>query len=472
MLLLAACQPEEVPVGTSDTRIDHNGGKAVESIAPDSCVSDDGSVHAVWQDDRDGVAAIWYNGSSDAGRTWRARDTQINDGAAAATSPQVACSADSVFVVWQDTRDSAYAYNNVYIDISTDNGRTWLEDDVLLDGDTEGDHDSLEPRILAVGERVYVAWFDNTDGAFDIWFQRSKNSGEKWLSAPSRVDTDTAGEAYSASPRIAADGDGRVVVVWEDARDGNSDVYANVSTDDGETWAASDTRLDGGDEVGANNSFLPQVSMSGDAVYAVWHDEREGEERDIFLNGSADGGDSWFAEAVRVDSDAEGTSDSIYPQVAADGDVVHVVWQDDRAGGYDVYHRRSTDGGQTFTDQESRMDTDQSGEAQSYNPVITAGDGTVLVGWEERRNDLDAVGFNDLYYNWSSNAGESFAAEDLRINSNEPGTSYAVDLNLMRFNKSLLAVWADGRFGSSDILFGTLQIGEASEYIPPETEEK
>lgn len=456
------------PEATLDIKVDHNNkDDAVESIAPRGCFAA-GHLYAVWQDDRDGTPGVWFNASVDAGATWMTADVELS-GDAGAYAPDIACARDTVYVVWEDERDGDLLYRNIYANVSTNGGRDWKVEAIPLDGDPDGDAMSLGPRLAVVEDAAYVAWFDNRDGAYDIYLQATPDQGESWLAAPTRVDSDTAGESYSAWPRLAANAD-RVVVAWEDSRAGATDIYANVSDPTGEAFGA-DARLDRGDEAGEHNSFVPSIAMVDDAVYVAWHDERNGENRDVFLNVSTDGASSWLDDPKRADSDAAGQADSINPQVAAIGDRVHVVWQDDRAGGYDVMHRRSTDRGASWAVGENRMDTDTAGESQSYDPVLSVRADNVLVGWQERRADANNVGFNDLYYNYSANAGADWAAEDLRINSNAPGTAYAVDLSLLPAGDGLIAVWADGRFGSSDIFSANRVLGAESVYIEPEEDE-
>lgn len=473
-VLLSACDgtpTEEETTATEDVKVDHAGDDAaVESVLPRSCFAD-GRLSVVWQDDRDGTPGIWFNASVDGGATWMVDDIPLDAGEVGAFAPDIACAGSTIYVVWEDERDGDLRYRNIYVNVSSDGGRTWLAEELRIDGDVEGEAMSLGPRVIATADAAYVAWFDNRHGAYDIYVQATVDAGATWLAEPTRVDTDDAGEAYSAWPRLAANTDGRVVVAWEDSRAGGTDIYANVSTDRGASFAEEDTRLDGGDDEGATNSFLPSLAMSGDHAYVVWHDERNGE-RDVFLSASSDGGASWAAEPSRVDSDAAGQSDAINPVVAAVEDRVHVAWQDDRSGGYDVYHRFSLDGGAAWAGDEVRMDTDVGGESQSFAPVLLVEADTVLVGWEDRRADADEVGFNDLYYNYSTDGGGIWNPEDLRINSNAPGSAYAVDLALALSGGDIVAIWADGRNGSSDIFCASRALGEASRYVaPPEPEE-
>jgi hypothetical protein len=467
-LFLAACQSggSDDPEATQDTRVDHAGkDDTFEAEAPRMCTTGDGQVYTVWQEDRTGQPAIWFNASNDVGRSWFPSDVQVNHGEALAAAPDVGCDGQHVWVVWEDARDGDLANHNIYLNSSEDGGITWREEDLLLDGDVEGDHMSLGPRVLARGDRVYVAWFDSPDGAYDIYLQASTDAGVTWRDAAERVDSDERGAAYSAWPRLAADGAGTVVVAWEDNRSGATDIYANASHDDGGSWGA-DTRLDGGDEPGSANSFSPSLALDGDDAYVVWHDERSGASRDVYLNHSADGGDTWLDEASRGDSDAEGMFDSINASVSAAGGRAQVVWQDDRAGGYDIYHRVFEDGDWKWG--ELRLDTDVGGEAQSYFPQVLAVGDAVLAVWQDYRSDAGNVGFNDLYYNFSEDRGNHWNAQDLRVNSNAPGSSYAVDAGLGIFDGHYAVVWADGRFGSGDIFYASRAFADGSFYVAPE----
>jgi hypothetical protein len=130
---------------------------------------------------------------------------------------------------------------------------------------------------------VYVVWYDWRNGDSDIYFNHSNDYGVSWQSSDIRLDTgDTAGAYNSYNPQVACS-DANVYVVWRDLRNGSADIYSNCSTDSGMNWQSSDTRLDTGDTAGANGSEDPQIACSGNNVYAVWRDYRNGS-TDIYFN--------------------------------------------------------------------------------------------------------------------------------------------------------------------------------------------
>lgn len=471
VLVMFGCSDPEKP--TEDISVDAAKGK-VDAFSPRACTTSDGTVHVAWFDNRDGENAIQYNRSGDGGVAWMPSPITLNTGKAAATNPAIACDDDFIYVVWEDVRDSEYGYPNIYANSSEDGGRHWAEEDTMLDADPEGDHISLSPQVVADGDNAYVVWADGVNGAYDIFVQSTTNAGQSWRDTPVRVDTNAEGAAYSANPRIATDGEGNVVVVWEDRRDGGSDIYANFSEDKAKTFSDDDIRLDGGDDKGSTDSFLPQVAMNEDGVYAAWHDNRYGDNQAILLNGSTSHGTEWWDDAQRVETDALDIADSQSPRVAVGGGRVHVVWQDNRAGGYDIFHRSKETGDKDWDleaddgeTEETRLESDWPGEAQSYEPVLDVAGSSVIVAWRDFRND-SGDSTNDLYYNYSNDAGETWQGDDFRINSNAPGSTYVTDAYIRRVDATFTAVWADGRTGYSRVYSASRAMGEESNYIEPE----
>jgi hypothetical protein len=133
-----------------------------------------------------------------------------------------------------------------------------------------------------------------------------------------------------------------VVAAWEDQRSGGGwgDVRMNRSTDGGATWLTSDVRLDT-DAPGSALSTSITIAGSGANVFVAWQDRRDGVFFDVRLNGSLDGGATWMASDVRLDTDEAGVSQSGPPQIVATGQKVRAVWDDARSGLADVYFTRS-----------------------------------------------------------------------------------------------------------------------------------
>jgi hypothetical protein len=462
LVVLAACKPSADKVlVSSDRRIDGADG-AVVSEGTRMCSTGAGRVIVVWTDDREqeGHPQVWSNRSDDVGATW-AGPVKLSDGEVGAFTPEIACSGDHVYLTWEDTRDGVLENGNIYARSSDDGGATF-GDEFALDGDEDGKAMSLEPQVVADGEDAYVVWFDGRSGAYDIYASGSDDGGATWKPAV-RVDGGNPGGGYSAHARAAYDGS-TLYVAWEDSRTGDhSDIYF-AKSDDGAASFSDDVRLDKGDGAGASDSFSPAISAEDGVVYVVWHDQRNGDGADILMNWSGDSGDTFEESAIAVETDNIGFFDSLYPKVLVTGGKGHIVWQDARSAGFDIYYRQADKG--KFAADEVRLDTDGAGFGNSLQPVISADGGDLAVLWQDRRADGEGVGYDELYYNFSKDAGASWADKDIRADSIKPGTHWAVDQNAIVQNNRLFAAWTDGRNGDADVYFQNVTLGEEATYIP------
>ncbi len=471
LALLLGCPTEQTGVPEwEDERIDHGDefNPEPESSPPVLCVSGN-YVYAAWHDTRSvDINNIYLQVSQDGGDSWNGTDMRINSnpgGEWTAENPAIACAGASIYIVWEDDRDGELQNKAIYFNVSHDAGGDWLEDDVNLTSDNEGDWNSMDAQVEVVGTHVYVTWYDGRDGAYDIYYTASSDSGMTWFEEV-RVDTDDAGYAYSAKPRMAVDGVGRVHVVWEDLRDSNNDIYFNTSGDDGVTWTASDTRIDVDSEqlngeVVANDpaeSFGGTVDGEDEGMVAVaWHDLRNGAYSDIYASVSLDHG-STFSTPMRLDTGAgPGVSDSLFPVLdVVDGNIL-VAYRDDRHNeGFDVFFTRSTDAGESFSE-EVALDFDE-GSSHSIEPqIVGMPSGNVVVGWVDR-GDPAADDWEDILYNYSTDGGESWNGEEIRVDDDERWTARSIGMRMALQDGELFFVWADYRLGEGDIFFRRMEL--------------
>jgi len=97
------------------------------------------------------------------------------------------------------------------------------------------------------------------------------------------VDVDLNEPTYN----VAASGN-TVWLVWNDNRDGAQEVFYQFSTDGGATWS-QDLRLTDDDDT---PSYFPSVALSGSDVHIVWGDQKN-YYTEVYYDYSSDGGSSW-----------------------------------------------------------------------------------------------------------------------------------------------------------------------------------
>jgi len=426
------------------------------------CVNDLGHIFVAWIDDRNGSDDLWMNRSTDRGDSWLVSDVQVDDGGDAQVSePVLACEGARVWLAWEDDRDGELDRRQIYLARSADFGQSFSAE-IVVDGDYEGENMSLEPRIAVDGERVHVAWYDDRNGAYDIFVASSEDAGATF-GEPVRVDADGAGESYSAMPTIAAE-NGQVFVAWEDSRHGSNDVVVACSENGGRSFG-KETRLDTADSPGLTHSFQPIVKADGGHAHVVWNDEVNGVGNDVFI---ASGSCNAWGPATRVDDSNAGFFESRLPTLEVSGATAHVAWTDNRNGAYDVFYRRVEAG--IPVGEEVRLDvgTDDGAShsiepALAFNPIGEQ----VVVAWNDGRADFEDFGYDDIFYNHASASGP-FAASDLRIDTVDAGVSFKTDLQIAITGRVLFAAWSDGRNGTADVYFHRVEIGDG--WVPPQWE--
>ena len=133
-------------------------------------------------------------------------------------------------------------------------------------------------------------------------------------------------------------------MVWADDTNvpGNSDILFRKS-------------IDGGNNFGNTlflsknhgRSFSPQIAASGNNVYVVWADNTTvNGNSDIFFRKSTDGGNT-FSFKLNISNTTGG---SFSPQIVV-SDNVYVVWADNTTltGNEDILFSKSTDDGNNFS---------------------------------------------------------------------------------------------------------------------------
>ena len=184
--------------------------------------------------------------------------------------------------------------------------------------------------------------------------------------------------AFSGNPNVAVSGS-VVHVVWYDSRDGDPELYYKRSSDGGLNWG-TDTRL----TLNLGPSIEPSISVSGSILHVVWREFRD-DNWEIYYKQSTNGGLSWDPDVRLTINDGI----SQYPNVSATDSIVHVVWQDQRDGNWEIYHKRSSDEGLTWS-ADSRVTNDSS---SSFSPSAVINGSTLHVVWTDDRD-----GNWEIYY--------------------------------------------------------------------------
>jgi len=307
----------------------------------------------------------------------------------------IATNGNFLHAVFEDYRDGN---DEIYYKRSIDGGTNW-EADLRLTNNTSN---SIFPSLAVSGSQVHLVWQEYRDGNWEIYYKRSQDGGTTW-SADTRLTNNTAD---SFNPSIAIS-NSQINVVWTDFRDNyNGEIYYKRSTDSGMNWD-TDTRL-------TNNpalSYYPSITATGSQVHVVWYDNRDGN-NEIYYKRSQNGGTTWETD-TRLTND---TAISYSPSVAVNGLKVHIVWFDFRDGNWEIYYKRSTDGG-TIWNADTRLTNNS---AKSIYPSIAVSGSQVNVVWQDER---DGNPNTEIYFKRSTDGGTIWDA-DTRLTNNNASSIY------------------------------------------------
>ncbi len=276
--------------------------------------------------------------------------------------------------------------------------------------------------------QLHLVWGDETPGNYEVYYKRSTNAGSTWTTA--RRLTWNSGDSLGLA--IAVDLSDRIHVVWEDSTPSDYEIYYKRSTDGGDTWSAT-RRLTW--MSGQSRGVKTAVDSSG-LLHVVWCDDTPGD-YEIYHKKSTDGGANWTS-AKRLTWTA---GFSGWPALAASpvGDL-HVVWSDDQSGSKAIYYKKSSDSGATWSAMKRLTWT----SVDSDNQELVADPSSCLhLIWIAQSS-----GNSDIYYKRSKDGGDSWtAAERLTWTSGSSGCpAIAADPS-----GALSVVWGDNTPGNWEI---------------------
>lgn len=199
-------------------------------------------------------------------------------------------------------------------------------------------------------------------------------------------------------------------------------------------------RLTGNDNYFSVTSGTNTVAVGpNEVLHVVWHDTRDGD-YEIFYKRSSDRGETWSPD-VRLSSDDSYSSTS--PSVAVSGDLVVVVWMDTRHGFDEIYYNRSLNGGKDWEGENYITTPDN--QTSTAASVAVSGQ-YVHVVWMDARDS----GMNyEIYYNRSTNYGASFEGEQRKTTNT--GSSWYPSITSL--GQNVHVVWQDNYQGNNEIYY-------------------
>lgn len=434
-------------------------------------------VYVVWHDSRGEGLDIYFKCSADGGLTWGGETQLTSDGSSAHAS--IAAQGERAHVIWGGHQDGPQA--EIFTSHSTDAGLTWAVATRL----SELPYDSWVPTIAVAGQQVYAAWVDTRDGNEEEYFRRSTDGGATW----GPVARLTHHRANSWAPAIAASGD-NVHLVWFDQQDspfqpldaeeklneamrllelpvqpapvGVMVVHPELAAQrraqekfqliqaEALGWIAR-----GGDVIKLQ-AILREFEEMGQRGATYLEKERKLDEAIRLMGMSYTPGATddlpliFYLQALQIRvQDKLKQIQAAAPAWAQRGGSLQQLEALLREfqqmltvanSEWDIYYRRSTDGGQTWEPMKRLTDA----PLQSARPSIALAGAALHVVWYDLRN-----GNAEVYYKHSPNAGVNWTP-DVRL-TDAPGES--LHPTIAATGDAAHVVWFDYRDGNAEIYY-------------------
>jgi hypothetical protein len=341
--------------------------------------------------------------------------------------PRIAVSGDTIHIVWQ--QDLEGPHEEVYYSRSTNGGVIW-EDSLLLS--VIDNHESFQQDVAVEHDNVYVVWAEVSSGQDQgIYFRKSTDGGRSWGSIRPIA---LAGPDYYGlyCPTIAAR-DSVVFVIYQKHIDGQYCLRHKKSSDYGETWSGEIPVSERG-----SDGISPKMVCNNAGLYVVHQSGLK-----IWCNRSTDWGDSWSDDIFISDMDS---SIAQWPSIGADDNGgVYVTWFDYRYSPYgwtgDIFLRRSTDNGVTWDSIISLTNNHLCIESD-----VCADTSSAHVVWHDERYNM-GNGNVEIYHRRSTNLGATWSGETRLTDA--PCQSY--DPRIVTSSGWVHMVWLDARDGRADV---------------------
>ena len=395
---------------STDPLVNNAISTAIGYQASPAIVEDDsGGAIIAFIDDRNGACCdIYAQKITSAGVTaWTADGVAICLATGIQDFPTIISdSAGGAIITWVDKRSGNY---DVYAQRINAKGEVqWTTDGVAISTAT----DNQQYPVITSDQNggAIITWRDSRNGNRDIYAQRINATGQiQWTANGVAVCTVAEDQDNSA---IMSDGNNGAIIIWEDDRNGATDIYAQRINSAGTgQWTSNGIPVCTADHY----QYDPKLTTDGSGgAIAVWWDNR-GSDHDIYAQRiSAAGQVQWTANGVAV---CTKTGDQDYPVLVSDGSGgAFITWIDNHGGEKNIYAQLLNTSGALQWNADGVPICIASG-AQDDAYIISDESGGAIISWSDSRN-----GNYDIYaqriiasgdVQWTTNGvAISTAAED------------------------------------------------------------
>jgi len=412
-------------------------------FVPSIAIDFEGNFIISWLEARDGISNIYGQRFNEDGIKSGANFI-INDedGSNPSGPPTIGMNKDGQIVItWSDHRNS-FGTPDIYAQRYTIDGNK-IGENFQVNDETSSSSMQFEPNVcIDTNGNFNIVWSDGRNGNFEIYAQRFTSEANK-IEENFLVNDDIDSEVQHSRPAISFDNDDNFLIIWDDFRNGNCDIYMQRYDYSGEKEG---NNVLVNDDTGGALQAYPSIAIDANGNSIItWFDRRYG--YDIFFQRYASDG-SKVEGNIKIEGSVGGSYPSGPVGVDVNGKFI-IAWQDERHGYLDIYLQQYTADANVIG--ENIMVNDDNGSASQHNPAIWANSDNIVIAWEDAR-----YGNTNGYY------GHDIYAQCYESDGSKVGNNFKVNDDLESTIKrdpaiaadsigNYVITWSDERNGKLDV---------------------
>jgi hypothetical protein len=340
-------------------------------------------------------------------------------------------------IVWQDNRSGNA---NIYTQRINNNGSAqWTANGIPV---CTAANQQFEPKLISDGNNgAIIVWKDYRSGfGYDIYAQRVDANGSMLWQSDGVVICSAVNE--QSAQQIISDGADGAIIVWQDKRASDFDLYAQRIDENGNPlWIIDGVELC---DEGNNQSSPVMISDGAGGAIIVWHDVRNGTDMDIFAQRiNSNGNKLWIAEGVSI---CEETGNQTAPQITNDGnDGAVMVWTDYRSGDANLYSQSVNPSGNVLWTLDG-IEICTANYNQSEPQIISDESGNAIIVWQDHRQQYE----DDIYAQRINNSGNILWSVN-GVPVSVPALDQSLPQLIFSENYNVIIAWEDRRSSDYDI---------------------